>query len=403
MEFLGLNIWIRFALFLFAIFFSYWISKIVILSLFKKILQKTKSKRDDLILKNKLLHALVLLIPGILLYYFVNLFPRFEYYGQKIAFIYLTCVFVLILSRFLNFCNDLYNTFEISKNRPIKGYIQLIKIFIYIIGSIFIISYLLDKSPWGILSGIGALTAVVLIIFRDTILSFVASLQINSYGLLRVGDWIEMPSFGVDGDVIDISLHVVKVQNFDKTIITVPTHKFLDNSFKNWRGMYEVGARRIKRSILIDQSSVRFLSPEEVNRLKKIKLIEGYLRKKEEELAKANAENKDRIVLNGRYLTNLGTYRAYVVNYLQRHPRVVKNLTFLVRHLQPEASKGLPLEIYCFVDETRWAEYERLQADIFDHLLAALPFFGLRAYQRNALVDKRDEVAKAFEWPGFDK
>lgn len=403
MEFLGLNIWVRFALFLFAIFFSYWISKIVILSLLKKILQKTKSKRDDLILKNKLLHALVLLIPGILLYYFVNLFPRFEYYGQKIAFIYLTCVFVLILSRFLNFCNDLYNTFEISKNRPIKGYIQLIKIFIYIIGSIFIISYLLDKSPWGILSGIGALTAVVLIIFRDTILSFVASLQINSYGLLRVGDWIEMPSFGVDGDVIDISLHVVKVQNFDKTIITVPTHKFLDNSFKNWRGMYEVGARRIKRSILIDQSSVRFLSPEEVNRLKKIKLIEGYLRKKEEELAKANAENKDRIVLNGRYLTNLGTYRAYVVNYLQRHPRVVKNLTFLVRHLQPEASKGLPLEIYCFVDETRWAEYERLQADIFDHLLAALPFFGLRAYQRNALVDKRDEVAKAFEWPGFDK
>ncbi|WP_456324537.1 mechanosensitive ion channel family protein [Desulfonauticus submarinus] len=403
MKFLGLNIWVRFALFLFAIFFSYWISKIVILSLFKKILQKTKSKRDDLILKNKLLHALVLLIPGILLYYFVNLFPRFEYYGQKIAFIYLTCVFVLILSRFLNFCNDLYNTFEISKNRPIKGYIQLIKIFIYIIGSIFIISYLLDKSPWGILSGIGALTAVVLIVFRDTILSFVASLQINSYGLLRVGDWIEMPSFGVDGDVIDISLHVVKVQNFDKTIITVPTHKFLDNSFKNWRGMYEVGARRIKRSILIDQSSVRFLSPEEVNRLKKIKLIEGYLRKKEEELAKANAENKDRIVLNGRYLTNLGTYRAYVVNYLQRHPRVVKNLTFLVRHLQPEASKGLPLEIYCFVDETRWAEYERLQADIFDHLLAALPFFGLRAYQRNALVDTRDEVAKAFEWPGFDK
>jgi len=391
-------IWLKFCLFVAVIFLSYKLSKLVLSRFVYKILAKTKNKRDDLLIKNKVFDAIILLIPGIIVYYFVNLFPKVEVYGKKFAFIYLTVVFTLIISRFLDFCNDLYNTFKISKDRPIKGYIQLFKLFIYIIGAIFVIAYLLDKSPWGILSGIGALTAVVLIIFKDTILSFVASLQINAYGLLKVGDWIEMPAFGADGDVIDISLHVVKVQNFDKTIVTIPTFKFLDHSFKNWRGMYETGARRIKRSILIDQSSVRFLSPEEVSRLKNIRLLQDYLDRKEKELARANAQNQDRMVLNGRYLTNLGTYRAYVANYLQRHPRVVKGLTMLVRHLQPEANKGLPLEVYCFVDETRWTEYEAIQADIFDHLLAALPFFGLRAYQRNALVDKRDKQAEAFVW-----
>ncbi|MDQ7031727.1 MAG: mechanosensitive ion channel [Desulfonauticus sp.] len=390
------NLWVKFAVFLLVIYLSYFLSKNIFLNFLKKFFVKTKNIKDDLLIKNKILDYLVLIIPGILFYYFVDMFPYISLYGKKLAFIYLIIIFILITVKFLDFLNDLYNTYEISKNRPIKGYLQLLKIFIYILGFIFIISYLLDRSPWGLISGIGALTAVVLIIFKDTILSFVASLQINSYDLIRVGDWIEMPSLGVDGNVIDISLHIVKVQNFDKTIVTVPTYKFLDMSFKNWRGMYETGARRIKRSLLIDQSSVRFLSSEEVEDLKKVKLLQNYLQKKEQELCQANAFHKDSIVLNGRYLTNLGTYRAYVLEYLLRHPLVNKNLTLLVRHLQPEADKGLPLEVYCFVKETRWAEYEKIQADIFDHLLAALPFFGLRAYQRNALIDKRDKLAIGF-------
>ncbi len=396
--------WAKLIAFLVVLYLSYLIPKKIILKWLHLFFAKTKNKIDDLIVKNKLVENIVAIVPGMIAYYFFNLIPRFEFYGKKVSIVYVEIMLILLISRFLNFCNDFYNTLPISKNRPIKGYVQLLKIFIYIVGAIFVGAYILDRSPWGLVSGIGALTAVIMIIFKDTILSFVASVQINTYNLLKVGDWIEMPSFGVDGDVIDISLHVVKIQNFDKTIVTVPTYKFLDNSFKNWRGMYEAGARRIKRYIPIDQSSVRFLSAQEVEKLKKIKLLEEYLRQKEEALAKANKDRKDQIVLNGRYLTNLGTYRAYVYNYLLKHPRVVKNLTLLVRHLQPQADKGIPLEIYCFVDEIRWAEYEALQADIFDHLLAALPFFGLKAYQRNALVDRRDEVAQAiFEWPDSGK
>lgn len=397
--------WLKLLGFLIVLYLSYFVPKKIVLKWIHNLFEKSKNKIDDFIIKNKIIETLVLIIPGILVYYFFDFVSTsYKVYAKKISIVYIEIILIVLISKFLNLCNDIYNTFPISKDRPIKGYVQLLKIFIYIMGAIFVGAYILDRSPWGIISGVGALTAIIMIIFKDTILSFVASLQINTYGLLKVGDWIEMPSFGVDGDVIDISLHVVKVQNFDKTIVTVPTYKFLESSFKNWRGMYEAGARRIKRAIPIDQSSVRFLAPEEIEKLKRVSLLSDYLRKKEEELAKANQSRKDQIVLNGRYLTNLGTYRAYVYNYLLNHPRVVKNLTLLVRHLSPQADKGIPLEIYCFVNEIRWAEYEALQADIFDHLLAALPFFGLKAYQRNALVDRRDEVAQAiFEWPDSGK
>ena len=263
--------------------------------------------------------------------------------------------------------------------------------FVTILGGIFIIALILDKSPWGLVSSIGAMTAILMLIFKDTLLSFVASLQIASYNLIRVGDWIEMPAFGVDGDVIDISLHTVKVQNFDKTNVSVPTHKFLDNSFKNWRGMYEANGRRIKRSILIDQSSISFLDQNMLENLEKVDLLKDYLNNKQQDISTDNQKNgiSSDSPLNGRHLTNLGTFRAYVEQYLKHNPHIRKDLTLIVRHLQPEADKGLPLEIYCFINDIRWNQYESIQADIFDHILSAMPFFGLRTYQRNALVDNR--------------
>ncbi len=235
------------------------------------------------------------------------------------------------------------------------------------------------------------MTAILMLIFKDTLLSFVAGIQIASYNLIRVGDWIEMPAFGVDGDVVDISLHTVRVQNFDKTILSVPTHKFLDVSFKNWRGMYEAGGRRIKRSILIDQSSVTFMDQTMLDNLKNVDYLKDYLGKKQKEIVEDHQTHlhSSDSPLNGRRLTNLGTFRAYIREYLKHHPHVRQDLTLIVRHLQPDASKGIPLEIYCFADDTRWDTYEGIQADIFDHVLAAMPFFGLRTYQRNALVDNR--------------
>ncbi|MBT8763553.1 mechanosensitive ion channel family protein [Desulfohalobiaceae bacterium Ax17] len=370
---------------------SYVVSQKYLLGLINKILTKTKTKWDDVLIKNKVFNQLILLIPAMVFYYGLKALPTLFSYGQKIVSIYVTFIIILVVNKLLDSFVDIYNTYPISARRPIKGYLQLVKIFVYIIGGIFLISIILDKSPWGLISGIGALTAVLMLIFKDTVLSFVASIQIASYDLLRKGDWIEMPAFGADGDVIDIALHTVKVQNFDKTIVAIPTFKFLDHSFKNWRGMEEAGARRIKRSILIDQSSIKFLDDELMERLSKIDILKSYLEQKRIEIEEHNKNvgASPESVLNGRRLTNLGTLRAYILAYLKSHPNIRQDLTLIVRHLQPTADKGLPLEIYCFVNDTNWANYEAIQADIFDHILAALPEFHLRAYQRNALVDRR--------------
>ena len=296
------------------------------------------------------------------------------------AFIVLTVA--LSVSRALDLVNQVYDRRPDARNKPIKGYLQVAKIIMFALVAISIVATLIGAQFLHILTGLGAATAVLMLIFQDTILSLVASVQISNDGRVRIGDWIEMPSQNADGDVIDIALHTVTVQNWDKTITTVPTKKLISDSFKNWRGMSESGGRRIKRALYLDQRSVRFLDEGEVARMHRFVLIDGYLDRKAAEIREWNATLAERGAepVNRRRVTNLGTFRAYVEQYLRHHPGIHQDLTLLVRQLQPTA-EGLPLEIYCFTNDVRWVSYEGIQADIFDHLLAILPEFGLRVFQ----------------------
>lgn len=296
------------------------------------------------------------------------------------AFIILTII--LAMNAALNLANRLYQRRPDAAHRPIKGYVQVLQILLFLAGAVLVIAVVMEQSPLLLLSGLGALAAVLMLVFKDTILSLVASVQLTSNDMLRVGDWIEMPALNADGDVIDIALHTIKVQNFDKTITSIPTYRLISDSFKNWRGMQDVGVRRIKRSLFIDQSSIRFLGEEDELSVRRFALIDDYLIRKQGELAQSNDHLVEHggDVVNGRRLTNIGTFRAYVIAYLRAQTRVSGDMALLVRQLQPTA-QGLPLEIYCFTATTIWSEYETIQADIFDHLLAILPEFDLRLYQ----------------------
>ena len=295
----------------------------------------------------------------------------------------------MAISGALDYANELYARRPEARSRPIKGYIQVVKIAMFCGAAILMIAVLIEQSPLLLLSGLGAMAAVLLLVFKDTILSLVASVQLTSNDMLRVGDWIEMPSMDADGDVIDIALHTVKVQNFDKTITTIPTHKLIADSFRNWRGMSDSGGRRIKRALVLDQNSVRFLDEDEVAGLKRFRLLEKYLARKQDEIAEWNRHElaSDSDAINARRITNIGTLRAYVIAYLQSHPRIAdEGFTLMVRQLPP-SPQGLPLEIYCFANTIDWAEYEAIQADIFDHMLAILPEFGLRVFQQPSGLD----------------
>ncbi len=302
------------------------------------------------------------------------------------AFIILTVA--MALGALLNVINALYQRRPDAADRPIKGYLEVLKIIIYAVAVLLVIAVLIDRSPLILLSGLGALAAVLMLIFQDTILSLVASIQISSNDMLRVGDWIEMPQLNADGFVTDIALHTVKVQNWDKTITTLPTKRLISEPFKNWRGMIETGGRRLKRSLYLDQTSIRFLTQEEREHLRHFELLEGYLEHKQKELEAWNAELAARSLapVNSRRLTNIGVFRAYVERYLRRHPGIHQQLILLVRQLNP-GPEGLPLEIYCFTNQTAWALHEGIQADIFDHLLAVLHEFGLRVYQQPSGAD----------------
>ena len=283
----------------------------------------------------------------------------------------------------LDLINDTYEENPEAASRPIKGYIQLGKIVIYGAMVILIVAVVIGESPLLLLSGLGAMAAVLLLIFRDTILSLVASVQLRSNDLLRVGDWITMPQLNADGDVIDIALHTVKVQNFDKTVTAIPTHRLITDSYVNWRGMRESGGRRIKRALFIDVKTIDFVSEEDWKALHRFAVLRSYLDEKQAELDEWNAKiapDSDDTV-NKRRPTNIGTFRAYVMGYLKAHPRIAQDKMILVRQLEP-GEKGLPLEIYCFTNTTAWVEYERIQADIFDHLMAIMPEFGLLLYQQ---------------------
>ena len=331
------------------------------------------------------------LVPVIVVYFGVQLVPGLaadvETFVQRLAAAFIVAVVALTIGAFLSATNDIYGQFEISKTRPIKGYLQVIKIVVYVLGAVVVVATLMDQNPLIFVSGIGAMAAVLMLVFKDTILSLVASVQIASNDMVRLGDWVEMPKFDADGDVIDIALHTVKIRNFDNTITTVPTSKFIDESFKNWRGMSESGARRIKRSIYIDKSSIRFLTDEEVNRFKRFMLLKDYVEKKQEELRAFNKSvGGSGEEVNWRRMTNIGTLRAYIVNYLRNHPKIDQSRTLLVRQLA-STPHGLPIELYVFSNDTRWVAYEGIQADIFDHIIALLPEFGLRLFQHPTGAD----------------
>ena len=286
----------------------------------------------------------------------------------------------------LSVFNKISEKIDVLKDRPIKGYIQILKIIISAFVVIIIFAIVTGQSVAYYISGLGALTAVLLLVFQDTILSFVASVQIGQNDIIKIGDWIEVPEFGADGDVVDIALHTVKVQNWDKTITTIPTSKIVNTSVKNWRAMSEYGGRRIKRSLLIDISSIKFLTPKEISELERLAPLKDYISFKNNELSEFNAsiENPDNNI-ETRKLTNIGTYRAYIESYLKQNSNLnTETMTFLVRQL-PSSPEGVPLEIYTFTNTTEWEAYEKIQSDIFDHLFAILPKFGLRVFQNGLL------------------
>nr|WP_312295398.1 mechanosensitive ion channel family protein [Brevundimonas diminuta] len=317
-----------------------------------------------------------------------HLAPGFVTLVQNVAGAFMIVAVAIGIGAALDMANALYARSPRAHRRSIKGYLQVLKIVIYAIATILVIAALIDRSPLLLLSGLGALAAVLMLVFKDTILSLVASVQLNSNDMLRVGDWIEMPQVNADGDVIDIALHTVKVQNWDKTITTIPTWRLISESYRNWRGMQDSGGRRIKRSLLIDQTSARFLTEAERERMRRFLLIDDYLADKSAEMADWNAKlvEAGRDPVNMRRSTNIGAFRAYVQNYLENHPRIRQDMTLLVRQMQPTET-GLPLEIYAFTATVAWAEYEAIQADIFDHLLAILPEFDLRLFQSPSGAD----------------
>lgn len=352
---------------------------------------RTSNTLDDLLAKHRVYNLaayaiwlISLHIGGFLVPHYVKFLERFVSMGWVI-------LTVLLIDRLLSVGVVLYERHPIAKEHPIKGYVQILKIFVYAAGVIIGLAVLLHRSPWVFLSGLGAISAVLLIIFRHTLLSFVASFQIVSQDLFRLGDWIEMPKFGADGEVIDIALHTIKVQNWDKTLVIIPTYKFLEESFKNWRGMELAGGRRIKRAILVDQSTVKLLDQELLARLQKVHLLQDYLREKLREIEaynQAHGIDPRTSPLNGRRLTNLGTFRIYIEEYLRHHPKIRKDMTLMVRQLAP-TPQGLPLEVYCFVADTRWIQYEKIQADIFDHILSTAGEFDLCVYQMPTGQDLR--------------
>jgi len=355
--------------------------------------RKTKNQWDDILIRRKVFAALAHL-PAALILYGAYDFSGIELISKilyAVSRIYIVSVFTVAAVRAANAANDVYQTTSYATTRPIKGYIQLLQILIIFLTVIFIISIIINKSPLGLLAGLGAMAAVLLLIFKDSILGFVASIQLSANQMLKIGDWIEMPEHKADGTVIDVSLTTVKVQNWDKTITTIPTYALVSESFNNWSGMEESGGRRIKRSVNIDMRSVHFCDRQLLEKLSHFYLLKDYIAQKEKEIAEHNKklQVKDGDIFNGRRQTNLGIFRYYLQAYLKQNPKIHQEMTFLVRHLQP-TEKGLPVEIYVFSRDQEWANYEGIQSDIFDHVLAILPEFELKVFQNPGGADISD-------------
>jgi miniconductance mechanosensitive channel len=354
----------------------------------RRITRRTKYIWDDALVKHGVFGRFAQLLPALVFYFGLDLVPGLPdgvvVVGENLAISYGLLMLSLATSALLSAINTAYENYPKARERPIKGFLQVVKIAVFAVTGVLIIATLMERSPVLLLSGLGAMTAVLSLVFKDTILALLASVQLTSLDMVRVGDWIEMPQCNADGDVVDVGLHSVRVQNWDKTFTTIPTHRLIVDSFKNWRGMGESGGRRIKRDLRIDINSVRFLTGDETDRFKRFALLADYIDRKLEDLAANNADLGEATEnVNLRRLTNIGTFRAYIFNYLKHHPKIHADMTLIVRQLQPGPT-GLPLEIYAFTNVTEWSDYEDIQADIFDHLLAIAGEFGLSMYQEPA-------------------
>jgi miniconductance mechanosensitive channel len=404
---------------IFLAWLGHFVTRRIFIRIVSRIARRTKTTWDDILVKRKVFSGIAHLVPALILYYTsdfsyppvtqelsemsdsaLNSLSQDYYFSLagfllKTAQIYFIFIIIFVSNSVLNAGLDIYNTTPYSQNRPIKGYLQLFKILIFFLSGIMIVAILLERDPTGLLTGLGAMAAVLLLVFKDTILGFVASIQLSANNMVKIGDWVEMRSRGADGTVIDITLNTIKVQNWDKTISTIPTYAMVSESFINWKGMEESGGRRIKRSVAIDMTTIKLCDSAMLNRFEKFLLIRDYVREKEKEVREYNKKHNisDEDIISGRRQTNIGVFRKYLEMYLDQHQKINQDLIFMVRQL-PSSGKGLPIEIYAFCKDQAWARYEAIQADIFDHIFAVIPEFELQVFQEPTGKDITRAVSK---------
>ncbi len=380
------NLAVNFVLLIISVFIIHYIFKKILIEVFSSIAARTETQFDDLLVANKTTKYIAYLIPLL----FVNItvpiimkdFAYWEAFFRKGLEIYIVFLVLWIIRSILNSIKDYLKRLPDFSDKPIDSYIQVFMIVLWIFGVTTIVLILFETSFTTLFATFGAISAIVILIFKDTILGFVASIQVSVNDLVRIGDWVTFEKFGADGDVIEINLATVKVRNFDNTTTTIPTYSLISDSFKNWRGMQNSGGRRIKRYILIKANSVRFLKNEELEGLKKIQLVTSYIEHRQQDIEKFNTNNNidKSLTINGRNMTNLGLFRKYINQYLASRPGINKDMTMMCRHLQP-TEKGIPIEIYAFSNDKRWINYEYIMADIFDHIIASVPYFDLEIYE----------------------
>lgn len=363
-----------------------WVAKHIILVVVRKLVRKSKTTWDDVMLEKKVFHRLSHLAPVMVIYWigpaFMADFPQMVNYIYLASDLYILLMILIVFYALIDSVGGIYNQYEISRTKPIKGYLQGIKIIAGMVAAIYFLSILLDRSPLYFFTGLGAVMAILLLVFRDTILGFVAGVQVSTNNLVQIGDWIEMPRYGADGDVIDISLHTVLIRNFDRTITTIPTYALVSESFKNWRGMVQTGGRRIMRDVYIDINTIKFCDKKMLEKFEQVNILQDYIKERKKEIEDYNQKYQvdTGIEANGRRMTNIGTFRAYITMYLQKHPKIHKELICMVRQMPP-TEKGVALQVYAFTNDINWINYEGIQADIFDHILSVANFFELKVFQ----------------------
>ncbi len=380
---------------------SFYVVKFGLIRLIDKLISKTRSNLDDILIKHKVFSRIAYLVPAYLIYTLapqaLKTYPMASNVIVVLAAIYMVVMVALIVDALINSLLEIYHSFSVSKRVPIKSFAQVAKLITYFFAIIVIASLVIGESPLKLFAGLGAMTAVLMLVFKDPILGFVAGLQLSSNRMVAIGDWVDIPQHDASGDVMEIALTTVKVRNFDNTITTVPTQSLINDSFKNWRGMQESPGRRIKRSIVIDVNSIKFCDDESLSRYRKIDYIKEYLQEKQRELDEYNTQKGTHTesLVNGRRLTNVGTFRAYILAYLKHHPDIHQGMTIMARQLAP-TDTGLPIEIYAFSSDKNWGNYESIQADIFDHLYAVVNEFDLRTFQRPSGMDFRRQDLTQF-------